>query len=253
MYGVSQKDFSEILDWGRATITRYENHQVQDRAHDDILRKIESDPKWFIEMLKRAEFRLSQKAFIKYNQLANLQFRKMKNQYLYNSILALYSDYNDDMINGGVLLNLNKVNEVINYFALHVESLHKVKLMKMLWYSDNLNYKRYGKSITGLVYRALPLGAVPEGYEQILDTDNVRFEVVYYDLDRMGYKFHPIPGFEVKELSDVDIEILDTVISSVGHLNSKDIVEKMHNEVAYEETQSDCIISFSYADRLSIN
>jgi len=31
-YGVSQKDFSVILDWGMATITRYENHQVQDRA-----------------------------------------------------------------------------------------------------------------------------------------------------------------------------------------------------------------------------
>lgn len=29
-YGVSQKDFSEILGWGKATITRYENHQVQD-------------------------------------------------------------------------------------------------------------------------------------------------------------------------------------------------------------------------------
>ena len=47
-YGVSQKDFSEVLDWGRATITRYENHQVQDRAHDDVLRKIDSDPKWFL-------------------------------------------------------------------------------------------------------------------------------------------------------------------------------------------------------------
>ncbi|BEP30324.1 type II toxin-antitoxin system MqsA family antitoxin [Helicovermis profundi] len=49
-YGVSQKDFSEILDWGRATITRYENHQVQDRAHDDVLRKIDSDPKWFLDV-----------------------------------------------------------------------------------------------------------------------------------------------------------------------------------------------------------
>lgn len=46
-YEVSQKDFSEVLDWGRATITRYENHQVQDRAHDDVLRTIDSDPKWF--------------------------------------------------------------------------------------------------------------------------------------------------------------------------------------------------------------
>lgn len=46
-YGVSQKDFSEVLDWGMATITRYENHQVQTHSHDNVLRKIDSDPKWF--------------------------------------------------------------------------------------------------------------------------------------------------------------------------------------------------------------
>ena len=65
-YDVSQKDFSEILDWGRAIITRYENHQVQDRAHDDVLRKSDYDPKWFLEMLKRAKERISNKAFVKY-------------------------------------------------------------------------------------------------------------------------------------------------------------------------------------------
>ncbi len=40
-YGISQKEFSEVLGWGgRATITRYENHQVQDRVHDDVLKKL---------------------------------------------------------------------------------------------------------------------------------------------------------------------------------------------------------------------
>ena len=53
-YMISQKEFSEVLGWSPATIIRYENHQVQDRAHDDILRKIDSDPQWFIELLERA-------------------------------------------------------------------------------------------------------------------------------------------------------------------------------------------------------
>lgn len=54
-YGISQKEFSDVLGWSQATIIRYENHQVQDRAHDDILRKLDSDPKWFIELLERAK------------------------------------------------------------------------------------------------------------------------------------------------------------------------------------------------------
>jgi putative zinc finger/helix-turn-helix YgiT family protein len=252
-YEVSQKDFSEILDWGRATITRYENHQVQDRAHDDVLRKIDSDPKWFLQMLTRAKGKISDKAYDKYHKSASTEFRRMKNRYLMDSIQALYADFVDDIITGGVELNLNKVIEIINYYASKVSSLHKVKLMKMLWYGDSVSYKRRGKSITGLVYSALPMGAVPEGYEQILDLDGVEFETVLYDLDRMGYKFYPVEGFKIKELTPQEIEILDTVIAEVGHLNSQEIIDKMHDEDAYKCTGRNCTIPFSYAEKLSIH
>ncbi len=47
-YAISQKDLALALDWGLATITRYETHQVQDRVHDDVLRKIADDPAWFL-------------------------------------------------------------------------------------------------------------------------------------------------------------------------------------------------------------
>jgi len=252
-YDVSQKDFSKILDWGRATITRYENHQVQDRAHDDVLRKIDSDPKWFLQMLGRTKGKISDKAYNKYHKAASEQFRKMKNRYLMDSILALYADFEGKNITGGVDLNLNKVIEIINYYASKVNSLHKVKLMKMLWYGDNVSYKRTGKSITGLVYSALPMGAVPEGYEQILDLEGVEFETVLYDFDRMGYKFHPTDGFQIKELTSYEIEILDTVIAEVGHLNSQEIIDKMHDEDAYKCTNINCIIPFSHAKKLSID
>ena len=251
-YGVSQKDFSEILNWGRATITRYENHQVQDRAHDDVLRKIDSDPKWFLQMLKRAEGAISEKAFKKYLQAASLEFRKTQNRYLMDSIKALYANYSDDLITGGVELNLSKVVEIINYYALKVTSLHKVKLMKMLWYADNLSYKKRGESITGLVYSALKMGAVPEGYEQIVDLDGVEFETVLYEPDQIGYKFYPVESFEVKELTPEDIGILDTVISEVGKLNSKEIIDRMHHEEAFKSSGKNCIIPFSYSEKLSI-
>ena len=42
-YNISQGDLSLLLGWGGKTITRYEGHQVQDAAHDAILRKIDSD------------------------------------------------------------------------------------------------------------------------------------------------------------------------------------------------------------------
>lgn len=85
-YNVSQKEFSEILNWGKATITRYENHQIQDRAHDDILRKIDSDPKWFLEMLERAKERISPRMYAEYYRNAYKQYIMKKNPYTYISI-----------------------------------------------------------------------------------------------------------------------------------------------------------------------
>lgn len=251
-YKVSQKDFSEILDWGKATITRYENHQIQDRAHDDVLRKIESDPKWFLQMLDRTKGKISDKAFEKYRQAASVHYKKTHNRYLMDSIYALYADFKDNEYTGGVELNLNKVVEVINYFALKVSSLHKVKLMKMLWYGDAVNYKKTGKAITGLVYNALPMGAVPVGYDQIIDLEGIEYETVIYDFDRWGYKFYPVKGFQVNELSTEETCVLDVVISEVGHLNAQEIVNKMHDEEAYKRTERNGIIPFTFADSLSI-
>lgn len=87
-YGVSQKEFSEILGWGMATITRYENHQIQNRAHDDILRKIDKDPSWFIEMLERAKDKISRKMYIKYYNNAYEQYIKKNKRYSYKAICA---------------------------------------------------------------------------------------------------------------------------------------------------------------------
>lgn len=251
-YGVSQKDFSEILDWGRATITRYENHQVQDRGNDNVLRKIDSDPKWFLEMLRKSKEKLSDKAFSKYLKKANEEFRKKRNQYLIDSIKSIYANYDNEAFNGGIELNLTKVVEMINYLASKTESLHKVKLAKMLWFSDNLHYKKNGVGISGLVYSALPMGAVPEGYDEIVLLDGVEFDTVLYN-ENIGYKFRASPGFEIKELSELEIETLDYIIFELGHFNSNEIIHRMHEEEAYKCTDSNSIILYTFAEQLTLN
>jgi len=41
--------------------------------------------------------------------------------------------------------------------------------MKLLWYTDALYFKRYGQSMTGLVYKHMPLGALPVAFDEILN------------------------------------------------------------------------------------
>ena len=253
-YDVSQKDFSEILDWGKATITRYENHQIQDQAHDDVLRMINENSKFFIEKLEKAKKRLSEKAYQKYRNSAQKLYGEDKNYYLRESIKAAYAEYDEPLYNGNQLLDIDKVTDTINYFAYNMDFLCKVKLMKLLWYADNLNYKRNGSSITGMVYKALPMGAVPEAHESIISLDNVKYEEVEFgNYEHSGYKFEPIDDFKVKYLSREDIKILDEIIKCFGKIKTKEIVEIMHKEEAYKCTKAYQVISYDYANQLSID
>lgn len=224
-YSVSQKDFSEILDWGRTTITRYENHQVQDRAHDDVLKMANSDPKWFLDKLEVAKDRLSDKAYKKYITISNKLYRNHTDLYLREAIEAIYASYDEPRFNGDSILKLNKVTDVINYLAQNIISLHKVKLMKLLWYADNLNFERVGHSITGLRYIALPMGAVAEAYDKIIGLNNVSYKDVYYeDYEYVAQKFEVINGFKVQFLNSNELEVLDTTIEKLGDMNKKKMV-----------------------------
>ncbi len=253
-YTISQKDFSEVLDWGRATITRYENHQVQDRAHDDVLRMAASDPKWFLEKLVTSKNRLSAKAFNKYTIVANNLYKEHMDLYLREAIEADYVNCADPDFCGNSELNIDKVIDLVNYLALKVKSLHKVKLMKLLWYADTLNFKRVGHSITGLRYNALPMGAVPEAYDKIVALKDIVSEEVQYDnYEHTAQKFSVKDGFEIKYLTEKEIAVVDTIIDFVGDMKTKQIVEKMHEEDAYKFTDSRKPISYKYAEKLSIN
>lgn len=251
-YGVSQKDFSEILGWGQATITRYENHQVQDRAHDDILRKISADPKWFIEMLHRAQGRITSKASAKYLQAAQNQFSQHQPQYFKDSFYAAYANYTDKLLTGGIQLNLDKVVDMINYCACKTNNLYKVKLMKLLWYADTLHFKRHGKAISGLVYKSLPMGAVPLNHECILELVGVTFDYMEY-AERQAYRIIPPQCFQADKLGKSEIEALNKVLEQLGHLTTTEIVDTMHKEEAYKQTLPNTIIPFSHAKSLSLD
>ena len=180
-YGISQRDLCVLLGWGGKTITRYESHQVQDKAHDTILKKIDQDPEWFLSLLNEAKNSLSAEAFHKYMEAATSLYEEEQDVYLRKAIEASYARFQgNQMLHGNTDLSLDKVVDVIKYYAssIKVTSLYKVKLMKLMWYADALAYKRRGYAITGLVYQALPMGAVPVGHNSIIDLREVPCEEV---------------------------------------------------------------------------
>ena len=253
-YGISQSDLCLLLGWGAKTITRYESHQVQDIAHDTILRKLDADPEWFLKLLQAAKGSLSPASYSKYLEAGTTLFEQDHDLYLKSAIMAKYVRFSQNIeVNGNASLSLDVVVDMIRYYANSalVTSLYRVKLMKMLWYADALSYKRRGHAISGLVYRALPMGAVPVAYESIVDLSAIHCEEIDMG-DGTGYRFLPTEDKTYPTLTSEDREILDAVIQRFGRASKNEIVETMHHEDAYTETAPNDIIQFKYAASLSL-
>ena len=105
-YAISQSDLCTLLAWGKKTITRYEGHQVQDAAHDKILRKLDSDPEWFLSLLEKAKNEFSEAAYKKYFQNALKLFEASKDLYLQKAVGAHYVCSEESESYGGDKLSL---------------------------------------------------------------------------------------------------------------------------------------------------
>lgn len=251
IYQTGQKDLANILGWGLATIARYETCQVQDLAHDEILRKIKEDPRWYLELLERAQTKLNDNVYRKYLERAQSVLADKKDNYLRMYIEIEYNRFPEDMT-GNRELNIDKVVAVINVMAGRVRNLYKVKLMKLLWYADYLNYKMYGHSITGLAYRVLPMGAVPEAHESIISLKGVTYAEEIMN-EHVGYRFYENESVDIDILDDREMKTVSSVCNQLGNLNTQAIISRMHDEEAYQYTQPGALISYKYAENLSIN
>lgn len=179
----------------------------------------------------------------------------MQDNYLRKSIQAQYVKYQDDAdSNGNRNLDFDKIVDTIRYFANsnNVNNLYKVKLMKLLWYADFLSFKRYGHSITGLVYTIMPMGAVPIGHKSIIELKGICYEEIEFE-DGCGYKFTKSEDCNYNALSKEDTAVLDDVIIEFGCCSKAQIVERMHNEIAYVNTSKGDVINYQYALELGID
>ena len=157
------------------------------------------------------------------------------------------------MAHGNADLSLDKVVDVIRYFASskNVTNLYKVKLMKLIGYADALAYKKRGFAITGLVYQALPMGAVPVGHSSIIDLKDVPCEEVDIG-ETSAYHFSLTGEKNFSALSKEEKDILDFVIEKLGKMSKNEMIDFMHKERAYVETAPRDVIQFKYAEYLQI-
>ena len=251
-YGLSQVDLSRLMGWGEATISRYESKAIQDEAYDTMLRLIKDNPLKALEFLKKNGDKFSrEKRYIIKEKIVEKLDSYGKEYLTRQTFEGEYAEYDEPSdSNGYRLLDIDKLEVIISYFAEHVSNLFKVKLMKMLWYADALSYKQTGKSMTGLVYRHEAMGALPVGHYSLMNLEklNVREEMsLNYDL---MLHIYPDEQADYSVLDNNEKKVLDAVIGKFRSFKASDIVEYMHEERAYAETRPGAVIPFCLAGEI---
>lgn len=251
-YGLSQVDLAKLLGWGEATISRYESKAIQDEAYDTMLRLVKDNPLQALEFLKKNAEKFSEMKRLdiraKIVQKLDSYGKEFLSRQTFEGEYVNFEEPSDS--NGFTLLNIDKIEAMISYIAEKVNNLFKVKLMKMLWYSDVLAFIENGFSMTGMVYRHEPMGALPIGHYSLMNLEklNIR-EEMSYNYDTMLHVY-PIANMDYSVLDDKERYILDKVIAKFVDFKAKDIVEYMHEERAYIETNQGEIIPFSLAKEI---
>lgn len=250
-YGLSQTDLAKLLGWGEATISRYESKAIQDEAYDNMLRIIKDNPLRAYKFLQRNRDKFTSSKNLEIRNKITFNLDLYGREYLKRQ--ALESEYvnflepSDE--NGNQLLNIDKIESMVSYFAAEVMNLYKVKLMKMLWYADSLCFKYTGRALTGLVYRHQEMGPLPVGHYRIVDLENINMQEEE-GFEYTKYHFLPNSNLDLDAFSEKEKEILHMVVMKFKEFSAADIVKYMHEERAYTDTRDGEIIPFSLAKEI---
>jgi hypothetical protein len=217
------------------------------------MRLASENPSFVLERLNKHNQQFPEERFLRLTSNLKRIIKSDGNIYLKKQELTNhYVDYDTESdFNGFKLLDIDKISDVIAYFAKYISNLKKVKLMKLLWYTDVSYFIKYGKSMTGLVYLHKPLGALPIGHNEIIRLPSVSVDEQEHE-NGTAYHILPLPNPVNPIFSLEEQDILSKVATKFRDLHGNEISNYMHNEDAYKSTIEDEVILYSLTNGVKL-
>ena len=173
----------------------------------------------------------------------------MSLSYIFKKIHIYSNEDTDlDLYNGYQSFDINRVRDLI--LLLSQGSILKTKLLKEMFYTDQLYFKHTTVSLTGTTYYKFQYGPVPNHYEDILEylirNDYIE-EIVKVDVDYECHIIKPKRRIKHTSLSKEEINFVNQIKDYFKDFSVKDIVEYSHKEKAFTETKMYQKISYNYS------
>ncbi len=236
-YDIHASKMSEILGFGANSYRQYEAGEIPSLSNARLI-QLAGDPHEFSKLIKLCnslDAKTKDKIKRKIQLLIDVPESKIMEQqlekYFFNQSLP-------DKYTGFKKPNLAKLAEMVVFFTEQLQPF-KTKLNKLLFYSDFIFFKKTGFSISGMKYRAIPLGPVPDAFntifEYLLKHEIIDIDYIAFKDGGIGEQFKPIKGSNCNErlFSGDELIVMNQIIERFKNTSSKEIIEISHTEKAW--------------------
>jgi uncharacterized phage-associated protein len=140
----------------------------------------------------------------------------------------------------------DKIGNILIYLSSKIKPLYLTKALKLLYIIDETSVKETGVPTTWLEYKVWKFGPVPEElYNEFKNNLKECFNEKTISLDKYvdirklqnpveeafeSIQLIPIREFKEEDFSEYEVELLERVVASFGHLSAKDLVSTLHRE-----------------------
>lgn len=248
-YALSAAKMSLILGFGVNQWRSYEGGEVPSISNGRMIRSI-MNPAVFLEVVHSAKHVLGDAGYQKVSSMIKgILDREDVDDSGYDAERIFMCERGEE--NGFCECSIEKVKDVILAILRHNGEVFCTKMNKLLFYIDFLSYRRCGKSVTGLSYRALPYGPVPERWDRIYGCfDEIVLEPRIVG-EKEGLVIVPTIEHDESVLTSGELEVVELVCRRFKDSSSADISRISHEEDAWKDFQAGHQrIPYEYAFRL---
>ncbi len=232
-YDLSASKMSEVLGLGANGYSNYEKGEIPSQAIGNLISNADN-PEVFNGMVEKAKHYFSESAFEKVKKRIQHIIERQHGVGYYQLALNQHSEPN--CLTGYRKINKDKVAHILIAFTLNCDSgfNDRLKLNKLLFYTDFANYKNTGYSITGLSYRAIQHGPVPTNYDNIFayfQTEGIiNSNWVKENKGTAKEYFFTEKQFDSTLFTESEKETIDTIIYKFKNTRTWDLVDLSHEE-----------------------
>lgn len=255
-YGLSAAKMSEILGFGANVYRNYEAGEIPNQSNARLI-QMAKDPLKFKELLMISGALNKAQSDKTLKIIENLIDQSKRNPA--SKIRDfIFSEEKPTIFSGYKTTDFDKFAAMVLYFSERFKPW-KTKLNKLLFYSDFLHFRKNCFSISGLNYRAIDMGPVPNNFNSIFDFlesgETIRINRTEFPNGGIGEQFFISPDTtaDFSALNEQEIQSLQEVADKIGNLSTEEIINLSHAELAWSENfeAGKRLISYDYSFNLS--